>query len=65
MCESQDGLGDGSVGSCAEFAGEGMWRERRCPCVDLGLRVDRWAQAGEIERWRGEGGALSRGDWFQ
>ena len=37
----------------ARIAGKGVWRERRCSCVELGLQVDRWARAGEIEHWRG------------
>ena len=38
-------------GSCAEFAEEGVGRERWCSCVDSRLQVDRWVRAGEIEDW--------------
>ena len=38
-------------GSCAEFAEEGVGRERWCTCVDSRLQVDRWVWAGEIEDW--------------
>ena len=49
-----DGVQREGLRGNARIAGEGVWRERRCSCVELGLQVDRWARVGEIERWRGE-----------